>query len=202
MNFLAHAWLAGPLAADRIGGMVGDFVKGRLDPLPPGLAPELAAGVALHRRIDSYADRHPAFQRSRARVSAARRRVSGIMVDMFYDHFLALHWESFSDQPLAAFTAALYRELAASADALPAAFGPVFARMAADDWLAGYRDAARVAAALDRMAIHRLRSPNPLAGAGEELAGDYAGFKTDFLAFLPEAQTFAAEVRAARRAAA
>ncbi len=198
MNFLAHAWLAGPLAADRVGGMIGDFVKGGLAPPPPGLTAELAEGVRLHRLIDSFADRHSAFQRSRARVSSARRRVGGIMVDMFYDHFLARHWDRFSAEPLAGFTAALYRELHAGAQALPPSFLPVFERMAADDWLAGYREAERVADALDRMAVHRLRRPNPLAGAGEELERDYAGFEADFLVFLPDAERFAAAARAAR----
>ena len=104
MNYLAHALLAGDHPADRIGGVIGDFVKGPLDPLPAGLGPGLAAGVMLHRRIDSFADTHPAFLRSRGRVSAARRRVAGVMVDMFYDHFLARHWAHFSDQALGDFT--------------------------------------------------------------------------------------------------
>lgn len=198
MNFLAHAWLAGPHATDRVGGMIGDFVKGRLAPLPAGLTPELAEGVMLHRLIDSFADRHPAFLRSRMRVSSVRRRVGGIMVDMFYDHFLARHWERFSAEPLAEFTTGLYREILAGAHALPPSFLPVFERMAADDWLAGYRDTVRVAEALDRMAVHRLRRPNPLAGAGEELEREYAGFEADFLAFLPDAERFAASVRASR----
>ena len=53
MNFLAHTLLAGDAASDRIGGLLGDFVKGLL---PAGLPPDLAAGVALHRAIDSFAD--------------------------------------------------------------------------------------------------------------------------------------------------
>jgi len=48
------------------------------------------------------------------------------------------------------------------------------------------------------MAVHRLRRPNPLAGAGEELERDYAGFEADFLVFLPDAERFAAAARAAR----
>ena len=39
MNFLAHAFLAGDDPALRVGGLIGDFVKG---PLPAGLAPDLA----------------------------------------------------------------------------------------------------------------------------------------------------------------
>lgn len=203
MNYLAHAFLAGPLATDRIGGVIGDFVKGPLEPLPPGLGAGLAAGVALHRRIDSYADGHPAFRRSRERVSAARRRVGGIMVDMFYDHFLALHWAELSapypaESSLEAFTARTYRLIAGHPEPLPAAFLPVFRRMAAHDWLASYREVENVALALDRMAEHRLRRPNPLAGSGEELLADYDGFEADFRAFLPDALAFAATVRAAR----
>lgn len=194
MNYLAHALLAGDHPADRIGGVIGDFVKGPLDPLPAGLGPGLAAGVMLHRRIDSFADTHPAFLRSRGRVSAARRRVAGVMVDMFYDHFLARHWAQFSEQALGDFTADTYRMIAAHPEPLPPSFGPVFERMRAHDWLASYRDVAVVALALDRMAEFRLRRPNPLAGAGEELLATYAGLEADFLDFLPDARAFALSV--------
>lgn len=198
MNFLAHALLAGTQPADRVGGVIGDFVKGRLEPLPPGLSPALAAGVMLHRRIDSYADRHPAFQRSRARISAERRRVSGIMVDMFYDHFLARHWARFSAQALEAFAADTYALLGSFPEPLPAAFMPMFQAMAADDWFAGYREPQRIAGALDAMAHRRLRRPNALAGAGAELLRDYAGFEADCLEFLPDARAYAAALIAAR----
>ncbi len=202
MNFLAHALLAGPVVDDRVGGVIGDFVKGRLQPLPPGLSVALADGVMLHRRIDSFADAHPAFRRSRARVSTVRRRVGGIMVDLFYDHFLARHWAQFSSEPLEAFTAETYAFIAAHPGPLPVDFLPVFRRMAEDDWLAAYRDTAHVARALDRMAAFRLRRPNPLAGAGAELLRDYAGFEADFFAFLPDALAFAASEQAARAGAA
>ena len=198
MNYLAHALLAGVIPADRIGGVIGDFVKGPLDPLPDGLGAGLAAGVMLHRRIDSFADSHPAFRRSRGRVSAARRRVGGVMVDMFYDHFLARHWAQFSEQALGDFTADTYRMIALHPEPLPPAFGPVFERMRAHDWLASYQDAAVVALALDRMAEFRLRRPNPLAGAGEELLAGYAGLEADFFEFLPDARAFAGSVIRAR----
>jgi acyl carrier protein phosphodiesterase len=75
MNFLAHAMLAGNDPALIVGGVVGDWIKGPL----PGLLPrDLARGVALHRAIDSHAETHPAFQRSRNRVAADRRRYAAI----------------------------------------------------------------------------------------------------------------------------
>lgn len=196
MNFLAHAWLAGPEPADRLGGVVGDFVKG---PLPAGLPAELAAGVALHRRIDSYAETHPAFKRSRARVSPARRRVAGIMVDMFYDHFLARHWSRYSPEPLEAFAAGLYRLMAENRSLLPERFAGIFPAMAAEDWLTSYRDADTVGLVLDRMARHRLSRPNTLQGGGEELLAEYGGFEADFEDFCADALAFAEAFRRARQ---
>jgi len=194
MNFLAHAWLAGDAPADRLGGLLGDFVKG---PLPAGLPPDVAAGVRLHRRIDLYADAHPAFQRSRARVSPLRRRFGGVMVDMFYDHFLARHWAHFHPAPLEDFTAEMYTLMAAHAPLLPPRLAAVLPRMRDTDWLASYRSPDAIAIALDRMAL-RLRRANPLPGAGEELGAAYAGFEADFFDFIGDAERFTAAHRAAR----
>lgn len=195
MNYLAHAYLAGEADSDRLGGLMGDFVKG---PLPCGLPPELAAGVALHRRIDSYADTHPAFQRSRARVSAVRRRYAGVMVDMFYDHLLASHWEAYSAQALTQYSRGVYDLLDANAALLPERLGQVRIWMRKDDWLGGYRTLEGTGNALDRIARHRLSRPGTLPGAIEELAHDYAGFKADFLQFMSDAIAMAALVRAGR----
>ena len=197
MNFLAHAYLAGPAPADRLGGMLGDFVKG---PLPAGLPEEVAAGVALHRRIDSFADAHPAFRASRARVSAERRRYAGVMVDLFYDHFLARHWHEFSVEPLEDFTTGTYALLARHAVLLPPRLAQIFPYMRREDWLGSYRALSSVGEALDNMSRHRLTRPNRLAGAGLELEEAYEGFERDFRAFLPDALAFAAQFREARAA--
>ncbi|MBM3115050.1 ACP phosphodiesterase [Jeongeupia naejangsanensis] len=192
MNYLSHAVLAGPAPADRAGGVAGDFVKGIL---PGALPADLADGVALHREIDAYADLHPAFAASRARVSPLRRRYGGIMVDLFYDHLLAVHWSLFSPgETLPHFTARLYAELAIQ-PGLPAGFVAVLPKMQQTDWLASYRNVDSVAFALDRMAEHRIRRVNPLAGAADELREHYAGFEADFLAFMPDALAYAQTVR-------
>ena len=169
MNYLAHALLAGPDPALRVGGLIGDFIKGGL---PGGLPLPIAAGVALHRRIDTFADAHLAFRRSRARVSPERRRYAGVLVDMFYDHFLALHWARFSDEALEDFSAASYGLLAAHAHLLSDDYREVVAAMRAQDWLTSYRSAEAVGHALDRMSQRRLRrQPNTLTGALAELQG-------------------------------
>lgn len=195
MNFLAHALLAGDDAPDRIGGLLGDFVKG---PLPAGLPPDLAAGVALHRAIDSFADRHPAFIASRARISPLRRRVGGVLVDLFYDHLLARDWVDYGAGTLEGYTAQLYAALDDFAAVLPEPARDVAVRMRAYDWLTSYRRVDAVGEAIDRMAVYRLRRANPLAGGIAEFLADPAGFASDFRRFLPDAQRFAHEWRQRR----
>lgn len=194
MNFLAHAYLAGEAPADRLGGLMGDFVKG---PLPAGLPPDIAEGVRLHRQIDVFAETHPAFVRSRMRISPERRRVAGVMVDMFYDHFLARHWERFAPQPLEVFASAMYALMAENGPLLPARLATILPGMRESDWLGSYRSEDVIAMALDRMAM-RLRRENPLTGSGAELLVDYAGFEADFFEFIAAAQAYAARQRALR----
>ena len=195
MNFLAHALLAGAVEADWIGGLMGDFVKG---PLPAGLPPALAAGVALHRAIDGFADRHAAFAASRARISSARRRVGGVLVDLFYDHLLARDWADYGPGTLDEYTARLYASLHNHLGFLPEKARDVAGRLRADDWLGAYRHVAAVSEAIDRMAVHRLRRANSLAGGIDEFLADGEGFETDFRIFLPDALAFAADWRGAR----
>lgn len=195
MNFLAHALLAGDADADRIGGLMGDFVKGFL---PAGLPPDLASGVALHRAIDGFADRHPAFIASRARISPLRRRVGGALVDLFYDHLLARDWASLAPGTLNQFTTLLYSALADYTTLLPDRAQEVAHLMRTHDWLGSYRHVVAVGQAIDRMAVYRLRRANTLGGGIEEFLADPEGFSTDFRQFLPDAVAFAADWRLAR----
>ncbi len=188
MNYLAHSLLAGDDPALVVGGVVGDWIKG---PLPGPLPPDLARGVALHRAIDAFAEGHPAFRRSRNRVSPARRRYAGVLVDIFYDHLLARDWAQFHDAPLAAYCAGVYRQVAGRLDALPPPARPPLALMAREDWLQSYAELEGIADVLRRMA-HRARRPNPLAAGEAEFLAAAAGFAEDFRAWLADARVFAA----------
>lgn len=188
MNFLAHLYLGPNEPQPLLGGLLGDFVKGRMEDiaLPAGVR----QGIWLHRRVDVFTDAHPLFLRSRQRVGADRRRYAGIMVDMFYDHLLARYWSDFSDEPLSEFTARSYRQLLAQREFIPERAWPIISRMAEHDWLGSYAELGTLHQALDNMS-RRLRRDNCLVGGVGELEADYAGFESDFRAFLPEASAFA-----------
>jgi len=188
MNFLAHAYLAAPDQALIAGGVIGDWIKGPLPGQP--LPPDLLSGVALHRAIDAFADREPAFLRSRSRISALRRRWSGVLIDMFYDHLLAKHWEELSDRPLSEFTGEVYAALEHHQAGLPVNVATVMRLMASEDWLGSYQSIAGLDAILQRMG-RRARQPNPLGDGIAELQLAGAGIAEDFAEFLPAARAFA-----------
>lgn len=194
MNFLAHALLAGDAPALVVGGVVGDWIKG---PLPGSLPADLARGVALHRAIDSHAETHPAFRQSRARVTAARRRYAGVLVDIFYDHLLASAWDELHHQPFAEYRHGVYRQVAARSAELPDHFRVALKVMAEQDWFLSYARVEGIADVLARMS-RRARRPNPLAGGEVEFLNDAEGFRADFLAWLADARAFAQEWQVSR----
>lgn len=98
MNHLAHVVLAGPEEGLRLGAFLGDHVKGRqaLDELPASWA----AGVELHRRIDSISDAHPAVLGLLERLDPPWRRYGGVIYDVLFDHMLTRHWSRFGPTDL------------------------------------------------------------------------------------------------------
>lgn len=188
MNYLAHLLLSGADPQVRVGGLLGDFLKG---PISAELPPGIAHGVALHRQIDRFTDHHSMFLRSRARISEGRRRLGGILVDVFYDHFLALDWDRYSDEPLERFAVASYDALDAESRWLPDNLAEAVPKMRSQNWLLGYRDPAGIGVAIDRIAARRAPRLDKLIGGVEEMLGDFDGFAADFRAFFPEVQAMA-----------
>ncbi|HEY5930041.1 MAG TPA: ACP phosphodiesterase [Burkholderiales bacterium] len=189
MNYLAHLYPSEPDDDALLGSLMGDFVKG---PLDDRYVPAIMRGIALHRRIDTFTDAHPVVQTSKARVSAERRRYAGIMVDMFYDHFLARYWPEFSEEPLVMFTHRVYEILARRSDILPERLREMAPHMMRTDWLGSYAHVEAIHTALNNMG-RRLRRENRLLDSADELEQNYAGFEQDFREFLPEVKLFAGQ---------
>jgi acyl carrier protein phosphodiesterase len=190
MNYLAHAFLSRATPDLLAGGLLGDFVKGRT-----GLQqyrPTICAGILLHRAIDRYTDAHPSVQASCALISPARRRFAGILVDVFYDHFLARHWQRYSAQPLADFTQQVYATLLPDIASFPQRLQRMLPRMAADDWLASYAEIESVDAALHGITrrFQRFARAAVLADGVQELLHHYAALEQHFLDFFPELLDF------------
>jgi len=181
MNWLAHLFLSEPTPAFRIGNLLPDLVS---TPALSGLPPEFLRGVQQHRRIDAFTDSHAIFRRSVARVKPEFRRFGGILIDIFYDHFLSRDWPNLSPIPLPAFVDEVYASFEIHQHEIPTEAYAHLERMKSANWLCAYGDLSGVSITLGRIGL-RLRRPVPLANAISALEDDYADFQDDFAAFFP-----------------
>jgi len=188
MNFLFHMLLSGTDDQLLIGNFMGDFVKG---PLAERFPERIRQGVNLHRRIDSFASRSEPFQRSRLRIDPHYGLYRGVLVDLFYDHFLVKGWSDWSDEPfdryLARTRAIVERNLAELPERMQPLVPVIF-----DELLPSYGEVSGIGSALERMSRRVVRA-NPLAGGETELALHYGELQCDFREFLPLVRRFAAE---------
>jgi len=195
MNHLAHALLAGADDDLRLGGVLGDFVRGTPDPALPEPVRE---GIALHRAVDSYTDRHPEVIAARALFAPPYRRYAGIALDMWFDHCLARDFAAWSSLPLAAFSADLRDLLQRQVALLPSAARRFAQYMEANDLPAGYADPRVLERALAGIG-QRLRRDNPLAQMLPQLQALDAPLQQHFEAFFPQLRQFASDWPLSRR---
>ena len=85
---------------------MADSIKGRQY---KAFDKNIQKGILLHRQIDTSTDAHPNFKSSTKRLHANYGHYSGIIVDIFYDHFLAKNWKDYSNQNLSEFANKNYR---------------------------------------------------------------------------------------------
>ncbi len=191
MNYLFHLLLSDASQEEMLGSLMGDFVKGHLE---PSLPPDILAGIRLHRAIDTFSHDHPIIGRSKRRLSPSIGHGRGILVDIFYDHFLARNWDAIHATPLAEYAEEVYEALRLRHGELPPGLQQVAPRMISNNWLVSYRELSTVKTVLHRIA-QRLSRPLPLERGFDELRLHYAPLESDFNDFLPRAIEFAGKWR-------
>jgi len=191
MNFLAHAYLSGNNEEILFGNFVADAVKGNSW---QKFSPDIQTGIKLHRLIDVYTDRHPVFRRSLGRIRENFGKYSGIVVDIYYDHFLAKNWKDYSNTELAGYADHVYRVLQTNFDLLPERTKRMLPYLVSQNWLVGYasfKDLSRVFYGMD----NRTGLKSGMINSVDVLRENYDDLKTDFLEFFPDLVSFAEEER-------
>ncbi len=188
MNHLAHAVLVGDDEALQLGGMLGDFVRGRPD--RARFSAPVIVGIRLHRAIDVYTDAHPQVAAARCLLPPPYRRYAGILLDMWFDHCLARDFPRWYAQPLEHCSAALRDLLRRHHAILPPELQRFRAYMEAHDLPGAYADPVMLDKALHGIG-RRLRRDNPLDSALSVLTVHEAALQRHFEAFFPQLQVFA-----------
>ncbi len=188
MNFLAHLSLSGNHPGIMVGNFIGDFVKGRN--IYQRYEHALAAGVELHRALDDFTDRHPAVKASRLRLRNDYHHYSGVLVDIFYDHFLARQWHEYHTEFLPDFAERVYRLMEKHNSLLPQRVQYMLTFMMRDNWLVNYARLEGIDRALKGLA-RRTRHVSHMEKAVHDLQEQYRAFNNEFNTFFPEARAFA-----------
>jgi acyl carrier protein phosphodiesterase len=191
LNYLAHLYLAGDDPKAQVGQVLADFVAAReIDSFEPGIR----AGIRAHQRIDVFTDSHPIVVAARRRMVAPYRRYGNILLDVFFDHFLAKNWDRYSAGiSLEDFAQQRYRVLNEHRDAYPGRFQRVIISMARGDWLGSYREVNNIDRALQGIS-RRLTRENPLADGVSVLRDQYDELDADFAKFFPELERYVTEL--------
>lgn len=191
MNFLAHIYLSGDNELITIGNLVGDGVRGNKYKLYPT---EIQIGIQLHRHIDTFTDAHPIFRQCTKRLHKGYGHYSGVIVDIFFDHYLAKNWTTYSDIPLADYINDFHKSLSKHIEILPPRFKRITPMMIEGNWLLSYATIEGIQTVLNGM-NHRTEGRSKMNEATKELKEYYEAFETDFTLFFEELMIFSHKKR-------
>jgi acyl carrier protein phosphodiesterase len=198
LNWLAHVFLSEPSVEFQLGNLLADVVRG---PQRDAMSPAFVRGAACHKAIDAFTDAHPVVKRSRARIGSEQRRFSGVLVDVFYDHYLATNWERYSPIALDAYTAAFYASIPAHMEELPPNARMLIERIVRHDLLGSYVRVEGVERALRRISTYlnsRWKKQFALEQGVRDLLAHKAAFGADFQEFFPALQAHVAALTIGR----
>lgn len=191
MNFLAHIYLSSDNELLTIGNFAGDGVRGKDYTRFPVA---MQAGIQLHREIDTFTDAHPIVRKSTKRLHKNYGHYSGVIVDIFYDHFLAKNWKKYSDVPLAEYIDDFYDSLIKNLQHLPERFKKLAPIMVEGNWLLSYAKIDGIQLVLNGI-NKRTKGRSKMNEATKELKEYYEAFETDFTHFFNDLIEFSTKKR-------
>lgn len=186
MNFLAHIYLSFEDDEITLGNFIADSIRGRnYGHLPK----RVQKGIILHRAIDTFTDAHPTVRQSSKKLHKNYSHYSRVIVDIFYDHFLAKNWKKYSEQPLPQFVDNFYDLLEDNYLILPDGIQHMMPYMISDNWIVNYAHLNGISKVLHGM-NRRTKNKSKMNFAIVDLETHYDAFETEFTSFFEELITF------------
>ncbi|MFA7273557.1 MAG: ACP phosphodiesterase [Crocinitomicaceae bacterium] len=136
MNFLGHLYFSRDNTDLMAANLMGDFVKGK-DLLK--FQEMTQKGIRLHRAIDTYIDHHPAVLELLHQLYEPLPKVSGIAVDLYFDHLLAKNWARFHATSLEEFIQQFYASVQLNHPDYSDNFRFMLSKMMEKNWLYQYQ---------------------------------------------------------------
>lgn len=186
MNFLAHIYLSFDDKEITLGNFFADHIRGNKFKHFPE---KIQKGILLHREIDTFTDSHPIAKRSSKRLHKNYSHYSRVIVDIFYDHFLAKNWSVYSQVPLEKYVENFYDLLEENYGILPLATQRMMPYIITDNWLYNYANLEGISRVLNGM-NRRTKNKSKMNFAIVDLEQNYDAFENEFTEFFAELITF------------
>ncbi len=184
MNYLAHLFLSYHDEGLLVGNFIGDHVTNKnMENLPASIC----AGIEMHRAIDHFTDTHPITRQLRSSLFETYRHRSRVIIDLFYDHFLASDFESISGKSLSDFSYDVQKDLHNYKSRMPLSAQRYLLAMEKHNWLNKYASLEGLASILQMMS--RRKNMPDMGTSVSVLAEDYDFYKTSFYQFFEGLQT-------------
>jgi acyl carrier protein phosphodiesterase len=152
-------------------------------------SPGVIAGIKLHHKIDEYTDSHSIVSESKKRLRPKYGKYSAVIVDIFYDHFLALDWYLYSKIPLEEYAVKTYELIYENIHLMPPKVQQILPYMISEDWLFNYSNLEGIQSTLKGMS-RRARFESGMEKSIEDLRIDYELYRKEFHDFFPQLQKF------------
>jgi acyl carrier protein phosphodiesterase len=182
MNFLAHIYLSEDNDLIKIGNLMADGIRGKHFENYPL---EIQKGIILHRFIDTYTDAHLVFRQSTKRLHEKYHHYAGVIVDVFYDHFLAKNWNHYSDEKLELYVARFYQSLQDNYEFLSERTKGMMPYMINQNWLVSYQTTEGIKKILTQM-DSRTKNESKMRFATHDLIEYYTDFEQEFTTFFED----------------
>lgn len=186
MNFLAHIYLSFGDDQIALGNFMADSIRAnKYKHLPV----RVQKGIFLHREIDTFTDTHPIPKKSSKKLHKNYSHYSRVIVDIYYDHFLAKNWNSYSDEALTVFVDRFYDLLEDNYVILPDGVKRMMPYMISDNWLLNYANLEGIGKVLNGM-NRRTKNKSRMNFAIVDLEEHYDTFEAEFTAFFEDLVVF------------
>lgn len=189
MNHLAHLYLSQHSEKLMIGNFIADAVKGKKY---QNYEPEISKGIVMHREIDTFTDSHEIVSHSKSFFRARYGLYSSVLIDLFYDHFLAVNWKNYSSIALHSFILHCYQVFEKYYSMLPPGNQYMLPYMQKENWLLNYANMEGIKRSLTGMS-RRIKNNPGIENAFEELELNYDLLNIDFQNYFLELKKHIAE---------
>lgn len=136
MNYLGHLFFSNNDLELMYANIYGDFIKGSKLNHHPEI---IQKGTKLHREIDSFIDNHSEILTLKKKLSPDLPKISGIAIDLYFDHLLAINWNDYRTESLEKFTNEFYAYNVDLNHFPNPNFQFLIHKMKADNWLYQYQ---------------------------------------------------------------